>query len=520
MRVNCENTSTRRPSRELLARAARRTARSFADSRTSRAASHAHEPRIAAHLAQLHQRVEDRDRRRRRGPSARIALAHLGVRGDADALVELALRRRASSTGRTISVFGGSSCATLSLVRRRMKGATRVAQRCRAARSLPLALDRDAVDAVRNASRVAEQARASGSRTATTARRGGSRPACRDRHRRWRASSARTARVRLAARVLDRLRLVEDRAGETRCVGEARRRRARAAGSVVITTSALGELVAARCALAAVQHARRAAAARTAELALPVADQARRRDDQRGPSSRPASFSTHQVGDGLQRLAEAHVVGEHAAGVVRAQVLQPGHALALVGPQRRRAARPAAGDTAGAPRAQRERVGRSRIRVSPTQRSGRVAVVERRAQLGDRVGARIAEGRDACARVAMYSSSSTFASSRSRAGGTGSQRVVDAHRRAAAARDRARRREVARARRAARAAPAADRRGGRRPRRRARARTSRGARRGRAPPRCACAPGPGRPARRRRCRSRRCAAWPQNAASLSTTWYG
>jgi hypothetical protein len=90
MLANCENTSTRRPCASCwthqlhqhvvlrrLAHAGRRLA--------------AHQARIAADLAQLHQRVEDRDRRAAQ-PLLRDHLAHLGVARDAQALVEIALR--------------------------------------------------------------------------------------------------------------------------------------------------------------------------------------------------------------------------------------------------------------------------------------------------------------------------------------------------------------------------------------------------------------------------------------------
>ena len=79
------------------------------------------------------------------------------------------------------------------------------------------------------------------------------------------------------------------------------------------------------------RHARR----ELRELALPVADQAGRRHDQRRPRGSPALVLETQMRDRLQRLAEPHVVGEHAAGLVLAQMLQPRHALALVRPQAR-----------------------------------------------------------------------------------------------------------------------------------------------------------------------------------------
>jgi hypothetical protein len=42
-----------------------------------------------------------------------------------------------------------------------------------------------------------------------------------------------------------------------------------------------------------------------------------------------------EVGDRLQRLAQAHVVGEHAARIVGAQALEPSEAGELIRPQGR-----------------------------------------------------------------------------------------------------------------------------------------------------------------------------------------
>src|SRR6187402_1983891 len=64
MRVNCENTSTRRPCSSCVVQLEeqlilRRGLHRF------RGVDLGHQARIAAHLAQLHQRVQDRDRRAR-----------------------------------------------------------------------------------------------------------------------------------------------------------------------------------------------------------------------------------------------------------------------------------------------------------------------------------------------------------------------------------------------------------------------------------------------------------------------
>jgi len=68
------------------------------------------------------------------------------------------------------------------------------------------------------------------------------------------------------------------------------------------------------------------------ELALPIADQTGRHEDHRGLGHAPGFFFSREVGDRLQRLAEAHVVREHAADVALDQVLQPIEALLLIRP--------------------------------------------------------------------------------------------------------------------------------------------------------------------------------------------
>ena len=89
MRVNCEKTRTRRPSSSCLVKQLEEHLvlgrRAHLASRLDR-----QEARIAAHLTKLHQRVEDRYGRAREAHLLDGA-SHLRVRGDADALVELAL---------------------------------------------------------------------------------------------------------------------------------------------------------------------------------------------------------------------------------------------------------------------------------------------------------------------------------------------------------------------------------------------------------------------------------------------
>ncbi len=84
------------------------------------------------------------------------------------------------------------------------------------------------------------------------------------------------------------------------------------------------------------------------KLSPPIADEARRHDDQARPIHAPRFFLPREQCDRLQRLAQAHVVRQDAARVQLAQVIQPGKAFVLIGPKlgakgrrRRRPDRPA-----------------------------------------------------------------------------------------------------------------------------------------------------------------------------------
>ena len=66
---------------------------------------------------------------------------------------------------------------------------------------------------------------------------------------------------------------------------------------------------------------------------LPVAQQADRGDDQRRLAQAAGVFFDLDVGQCLQGLAQAHVVGQDTAQAVGAQKLQPVQALLLVGAQ-------------------------------------------------------------------------------------------------------------------------------------------------------------------------------------------
>ena len=67
---------------------------------------------------------------------------------------------------------------------------------------------------------------------------------------------------------------------------------------------------------------------------LPVEQQRGRRHHQRGAVEPAGLLLDQQVGQRLRGFAQTHVVGQDARQVVAAQLLQPGQAVALVGPQR------------------------------------------------------------------------------------------------------------------------------------------------------------------------------------------
>ena len=70
-------------------------------------------------------------------------------------------------------------------------------------------------------------------------------------------------------------------------------------------------------------------------LARPVLDDARRRHHQERRRDRSSGTDTGDHREGLQRLAEPHVIGEDAAEPVLVEEGQPTEPVALVGPQRR-----------------------------------------------------------------------------------------------------------------------------------------------------------------------------------------
>ena len=208
------------------------------------------------------------------------------------------------------------------------------------------------------------------------------------------------------------------------------------------------------------------------QLAPPVPDEARRRDDQRRRVQAARLLLGDEVGDRLQRLAEPHVVGQHAARAVRAQVLQPAQAVLLVRAQRR-------AQVAGH-RRRSGRAGQSATAIGergrprpgePTARTDERSFDEGGVELAERAGAR---GREAHPGGSLafpsYSSLSTFTRMRSRSGGTVTYWFSPARsaKRAAARRQTIRAARTTASTEGARAARATGSRAGRRPRCRAR----------------------------------------------------
>ena len=225
--MNCENTSTRRPSASSSGSISMQQRRAWRASLTLRAASQLDQARVAADLAQLEQRVEDRRSGCGRSPRAGDLVAHLARASRRARSRRGRAARPRSSTLRTISVLAGSSLRHLLLgaaqEERPDAACEQVAARgCRRA-------SRSACGTGGGTCRRRRGSPASGSRTATTARRGGSPAACRS----GTGGGARRAAHDFArawlAGVLDRLRLVEDQQVEL-CSRQQRPRRAAAAG--------------------------------------------------------------------------------------------------------------------------------------------------------------------------------------------------------------------------------------------------------------------------------------------------
>ena len=70
------------------------------------------------------------------------------------------------------------------------------------------------------------------------------------------------------------------------------------------------------------------------ELSLPVADEARGHHQEARLGEPSRELFAHEERDGLQRLSETHVVGQHAARAENPQPLKPRQSLGLVGAKR------------------------------------------------------------------------------------------------------------------------------------------------------------------------------------------
>ncbi|KFB71978.1 MAG: hypothetical protein AW09_002842 [Candidatus Accumulibacter phosphatis] len=132
----------------------------------------------------------------------------------------------------------------------------------------------------------------------------------------------------LAARVLDRLRLVENQqmiAVPSQLRGIAPEQRV--GGQHHVVPRDFGKTA---LALGAVQRQDRQTRCKTRRLVLPVENQRSRQDDQRRMIEPSGFLFEQQVRQGLGRLAETHVVGEDSREILFAQELQPGQTFGLV----------------------------------------------------------------------------------------------------------------------------------------------------------------------------------------------
>ena len=91
-----------------------------------------------------------------------------------------------------------------------------------------------------------------------------------------------------------------------------------------------GQVAPAFVAIEAVQDDGAQVGRETGKFGGPVRHQSGRHDNERGAVEAAVGFLDDQVGDGLCRLAEAHVVGQQPAEAGFAQVLQPVDAVLLV----------------------------------------------------------------------------------------------------------------------------------------------------------------------------------------------
>ena len=287
--------------------------------------AHTHEARVAAHLTQLRERAENRD-----GRCGHALLpdepAHLGMGRDANALVELALRTaqldRAHHLRLRRELLRDVALQSAEDVR-----GDQLAKRHETL-LVPALLDRHAIEAtevhlVAEETRVGEvEQRPELAEVVLDRRAREAEPVLGvDRPRR---------EVRLAAHVLDRLRLVEDH----HVIGGLRDELLVTAEDRVARDDDVRARGVVPRAVAAVEHVHPQARRELGDLAVPVRHEGRRRDDERGAIEATLLLLREEMRDGLERLAEAHVVGEDAADAARPQVLEPGEALDLVRTER------------------------------------------------------------------------------------------------------------------------------------------------------------------------------------------
>ena len=282
--------------------------------------------RVAAHLAQLEQRVQHLDLRSREA-AARQRIAHRALAAQADGLVEVGLRALQRDRHGALDALG--QFAGDHRLRAPQDEGRDAAPQLREAAAVALLLDGRAkagAKALRAAEKAGHQEVEQAPQLAQVVL-----------HRRARQREP-LARIErgdhlrgLGARVLDVLRLVEHddvpASAEPACAVALQQRVGRDDEVAV-----LGE--GAALARGAVPHARAQGGREAGGLAPPVAQQAHGCDDEAGRVEAAVLLLAQQVCQGLQRLAQAHVVGQHAAQAVGAQVLQPGQPVLLVGPQR------------------------------------------------------------------------------------------------------------------------------------------------------------------------------------------
>ena len=148
-----------------------------------------------------------------------------------------------------------------------------------------------------------------------------------------RGQRARRARL-LGLRVLDVLRLVEDDGGPGHAaeVLEVAQQQGVAGDDEAVPAGRLAEGLSLSPAHA-VMDERGQVGREPLGLALPVADDRGRAHHERGAVTIRRSLG-EQLGQGLHRLAEPHVVGDHAAQAQPRIAPQPGVAALLIRPQR------------------------------------------------------------------------------------------------------------------------------------------------------------------------------------------